>query len=402
MKTATDFRRALGEPDERFRYVVRQTLMDLECEEETPVKKKISLGLLLAVVMVLLSVGAYAASQWGILAFADKYGQAADPDQLITQTHQEVQRMLIPHGHNNLFSTSDLLNITVEEILYDDGFLYAALLIEPKQEKTLVIADELQKIHKETESWYLSYEGRIPDINAPGSMKYLAGGNPEVAEKSVKEYAQEHGFEQVVRFSLHHFIQHADYELMENGSLRMIAQMEYHHQAKENHPDEIMSVTLPTSTLQYTENGQLPDASAQEHLDIQITGPIYTDSRSKHSLPQDAHDIAGYRGYIQSVSVTPLSETMASVILQIDQQKRHYGVDQMAGPVVVILGENGEELFTYHLYTELDSMDFLAGDVVRHNILMPREGLREDAITIRLQSWRNHTIIYDEYTYTLQ
>lgn len=74
----------------------------------------------------------------------------------------------------------------------------------------------------------------------------------------------------------------------------------------------------------------------------------------------------------------------------------------MAGPVVVILGENGEELFTYHLYTELDSMEFLAGDVVRHNILMPREGLKEDSITIRLQSWRNHTIIYDEYTYTLQ
>lgn len=402
MKTAADFRHAMGEGDERFRYIVRQTLMDLEREEETPVKKKMSLGLVLAVVLVLLSAGAYAASQWGILAFADQYGQAANPDRLITETHQEVRRMLVPHGHNNLFNTSELLNITVEELLYDDGWLYAALLIEPKQEKTLVIADELQKMHDEAGTWYLSYEGKIPDINAPGCMNLFAKGNPEVTGKSVKEYAREHGFEKVVRFSLHHLIRHADYELLENGSLRMIAQMEYNYQAKENHPDEIMYAVIPSSVLQYTENGQLPDASAQEHLDIQIAGPLHTDSRSKNSIPQDAHDIAGYRGYIQSVSVTPLSETMASVIIQIDQEKRHYGVDQMAGPVVVILGENGEELFSYHLYTELDSMEFLAGDVVRHNILMPREGLREDAITIRLQSARNHTIIYDEYTYTLQ
>ena len=44
----------------------------------------------------------------------------------------------------------------------------------------------------------------------------------------------------------------------------------------------------------------------------------------------------------------------------------------------------------------------LTGDRMQHNIVMPRAGLQEDRITIRLESWRNRTVVYDEYTYTLE
>ena len=81
---------------------------------------------------------------------------------------------------------------------------------------------------------------------------------------------------------------------------------------------------------------------------------------------------------------------------------RHYGVTQMAGPVVLILNEKGEVLHEEHLYTKIENMETLVGGRIQHNIVIPSEGLAENKITIRLQSWRNHNTIYDEYTYTLK
>ena len=90
MKTAEDFRNSFGKPDEGFRCCIRQTLTELQCEEELPVKKKMSWGLVLAVVIIVLTAGAFAASQFGIIDFARKYGEPVDESRIITQVDQSI------------------------------------------------------------------------------------------------------------------------------------------------------------------------------------------------------------------------------------------------------------------------------------------------------------------------
>lgn len=400
MKTAEDFRRSIGAADAAFDCMIRQTLMDLQCKEEKPMKKKMSLGLVMVMVAMLLTVGALAAGQWGILNFAEKHGEKADPARLVTEIDQGMYK-----AENTYLRVgeSGLVEAELEEILYEDGWLYAALLVSPRQEKTMVIGTDMQEVNEQTGQRYLSVMGQLQDLNEPGSMQGYVVGRELDPQMSVKEYADSMGFEHVVRVSLGTFIKHADYELLADGSLRMIVQMEYNYTYKENYPEQMLQAWIPMNAVQYTEDGTIPeDMDAHEFMEIQGVGPIVKDARSKYSIPEDAHQIEGYRGYIESVTVTPISETEASVLILLDTQKHHYGVTQMAGPVVVILDEKGEPLFEYELYRDIQSMDTLTGDRVQHNIVMPRDGLQEDRITIRLQSWRNHTIIYDEYTYTLE
>ena len=398
MKTAEQFKHSIGKADEAFVHGIRQTLAELECKEEKPVKKKISMGLVLAAAIMLLTVTAVAAGQWGILDFIKEHGQAADPERLVTEMDQETYKVENTYARPG---ESELVDVALEEILYEDGWLYAAMLVIPKQENTLVIADEMQTKEVNGER-YLSAMGTIRDIHEPGSMKLFAGNEDVDAAQSVKEYADSKGFDRVVRVALGMFIENADYELLEDGSLRMIVQMEYNYNFKENHPKFMVRAWIPLQVITFDEEGKLGDVYACEQLDVQAVGPMVLDGRTKASIPEDAHQIEGYRGYIEGVYVTPISDTETSVILRLDQQKRHYGVTQMSGPVVVILNEKGEVLHEEHLYTKIENMELLTGDRIKHNIVLPSAGLAEDKITIRLQSWRNYNIIYDEYTYTLK
>lgn len=400
MKKAEEFRKAFGETEGSFRYCVRQTLDGLMQKEEEPVKKKISVSLVLVMVLVLLgAVGAFAATQSGLLDFARRHGEQLDSDRLVTQMDQGVYK--VKNTYLNA-GKSELVDVKLEELLYENGWLFATMKVTPKQAKTMVIADEMQELSTQTGEMYLNALGKIRDINEPGSMERFAGNNDVDARQSVKEYADSMGFEHVVRVATGTFIKHAEYQLLADGSLRMIVQMEYNYNQKENYPKSMVEAWISLQVLQYDENGKLPDVYGCEYLEVQAIGPLVVDACTKTSVPEDAHQINGYRGYIESVSVTPVDEDRVSIILQLDQQKKHYGIMQMSGPVVVILDESGNELYEYCLYTEIDSMQFLTGDRVRHNIVMPVSGLAEDKITIRLQSSRNHTIVYDTYTYTLK
>lgn len=125
MKTAEDFRRELGEAEESFARCVRQTLMDCECEEEKPVKKKISMGLVLAAAIMLLTAGALAAGAWGIISFLEGQGKTAAEDQLL-----ELQA--VTYGEN-------MVRINIEEGFYESGQLYLAVTAKPLIANTLVV-----------------------------------------------------------------------------------------------------------------------------------------------------------------------------------------------------------------------------------------------------------------------
>ena len=102
---------------------------------------------------------------------------------------------------------------------------------------------------------YLSAMGTIRDIHEPGSMKLFAGNEGVDAAQSVKEYAVSKGFDRVVRVALGTFIKNADYELLEDGSLRMIVQMEYNYNFKENHPKFMVRAWIPLQVIAFDEEG---------------------------------------------------------------------------------------------------------------------------------------------------
>ena len=230
MKKAEEFRKAFGETEGSFRYCVRQTLDGLMQKEEETVKKKISVSLVLVMVLVLLgAVGAFAATQSGLLDFARQHGEQLDSDRLVTQMDQGVYK--VKNTYLNA-GKSELVDVKLEELLYENGWLFAAMKVTPKQAKTMVIADEMQELSTQTGEVYLNALGKIRDINEPGSMERFAGDNDVDARQSVKEYADSMGFEHVVRVATGTFIKHAEYQLLEDGSLRMIVQMESPYRRK--------------------------------------------------------------------------------------------------------------------------------------------------------------------------
>ena len=363
-------------------------------------------GMAAAVLLMVFLLGgivALAAERLGILSFAKERGEAVTPDHLITQeqlAHMTEYRLSAPYLKEG---TSQFVQFEPEEMLYEDGWLYMTMTVKPKQENTMIFADELQRYDEQRREMGLSITGNIQDINQPGTMKAFAEKLGISPEMSVKEYAESKGFDQVLRLAVSSFVKHTDYELMEDGSLRMIVQAAYSPYFPPNYPKELYDVWVPLQVVAFGADGLLPaEDKFFEHIELHVSGPFMVDSRSRVSIPEDEHDIEGYRGRIESVRVTPISDDTAAVIIQMDEEKRAYGETVMSGPVVVILDKNGEVLKEATLYRNIDDMRTLADGRVIHNILVPWDRLPEEKITIRLHSWNNHNIVYDEYTYTLQ
>lgn len=411
MKTAEDFRRSIGCADDAFAQGVRRTLDEMMREEDKPVKKKMSLGLALALIITLVTVTALAASRWGILDFARQHGEEADPTRLVTVTDQDVYKLQtidkqavrgVGQAVEWVRGGSELVEVELEELLYDDGWLYAAMLVKPLEEGCMVIGDEMQSEPDITDACYLSPRFGLQDITQPGSMARYADAAGVDPALSVREYADSLGFDKVVRLSLCMLIRHADYELLPDGSMRMLVQMEYNHTPRGEFPDQIMHAFIPLMVTEYGADGLLAAPEEAESLELEIRSVIRRDSRSRVSIPEDAHQIEGYRGFVEQVIVTPMEDGRVSVVLQLDQQSRHFGVMQMSGPVVVILDADGRELHREELYRSIDKMQHFVDGRVMHNIVMPGDETAMDSITIRLVSWRNETIVYDEHTYTLR
>lgn len=409
MKRAEDFKKSFGEPDESFRYCVRQTLITLEREEEKPVKKKMSVGLVLVLAIMIITVTAIAAEQWGILNFAREHGEELDPQRLVTDVEQYVYKLervsigeLGVTNYKQVPDGSELVDISVDELLIDEGWLYFTMMIRPKQEKTMVVADTMQEIDEQSGRVQLNYLGRCRDLNEPGSMKYFLSETDENAALSVKEYTNSKGFERVVRVAVGSVVKHWDCSMMEDGSLRMIVQMEMMNYCDENSVVPLMKAHIPLVIVSYGEDGLIPkDADVYENVNVWAVGNLLTHPGTKTSKPEDAHDIVGYRGKIMSVFVTPVSDDQMSVIIQTDREITAYGLTAMTGPAYVILDENGEVLYELENY-RAEGINYVEGDIQQERFLVPREGLSEDKITIRLQNRRNYNIIYDEYTYTLE
>ena len=120
MKTADDFRCALGEGDEGFHRRVQATLAALP-EEEPVVKRKMSVGLAIAFALLMMTmVAAVAANWWGI-------GDFLKNDNIEGMT-QEL----------GVTAETEHATFTVTEHIYDGRGLYMVVAVRPKKANILL------------------------------------------------------------------------------------------------------------------------------------------------------------------------------------------------------------------------------------------------------------------------
>lgn len=385
MKNAEEFRRELGEVDESFERCVRQTLMDLEREEEKPVKKKISLGLVLALAVMLLTVTAMAAGQWGIMSFLEEQGVTQEDGVLLTEIPRQVSRSDGP------------VKVTIEEALCDGERLYLAVMAKPMKEKTLVVP----------------YVGNIADKGTMGVMNNLAYD----MELSVQEYAQEQGYdhvvtlyvmEQLVRTTANQSedkftgLEYAFYDHMEDGTLRMILQYGYDVDEDYIYPERMDMVSLSFVPWEHSAANQWQRThNSSKGVNVVADLEFYTSKETRRSVVEDAHDIVGYRGAIEYVAFTSYDDQEAGVSILMDMTKLDSDKYWMTGPEYVLVDDAGNRLCSVKLSYGYDVVSESGNPQLYHGTI-PVEYMPEDKVTIRLENENNYNIVYDEYTYTLE
>ncbi len=383
MKTAEEFRMALGETEESFRRCVRQTLTELEREEEKPVKK-MGMSLVLAAAILLLTMTAFAASQWGILTFMGEQGETPLAENLVTELPPQASR------------DSELVSFRIQEALCDGNRLYLAITARPKAEKSLVVPYVL-------------------NIHEAGSMAVMENPDYDPA-LSVQDYAVANGYDHVITLYLYQQIlssspackdmitglEHASYDHLEDGTLRMILQYSYDIDEDFGYPERMDFVSMDVIARQYSADQQWsPEAAVNDRFAVQADLLLYVSGETRRSIPTDAHDIVGYRGAIEYVSLTPYDDEQVAISIMMDMEKLDSDQLWMNGPCYVLLDGAGNRLcevdlsFSYAVFSG-------AGEPRLSHGFIPAQFMQHEKLTLRLENWNNSSIVYDEYTYTLK
>lgn len=419
MKTAEDFRNDFGNTEESFRACVRQTLTALECKEEKPVKKKINMGLVLALAVLLLTGTAVADEQWGILSFLQSRGKNATEDQLLN-LYEPVH--YYPDGtvaEPISYGEYDLVDAVITEALHEDGTLYLAVTLTPLKEKTLVLPMPDPDMGKKPT--YTNYD-KLRTMNLGSLTMGEVMQDAAYGDVSVLDYAKANGFDYVVL--MHNFyinlnssqahwsqdqfdgLQHAEYNLQKNGTLRFILEIGYRPNLAFADADrkDWASVGVQVWSYDVTADGKWlwgNDTSASAYFTLH-DGREYL-----RSIPEDAHDIVGYIGAVESIMIAPYDEEHMGITVTVNE--RDYVMKEestwMSGPDWVIMDAAGNRLCKVDGAPICDLSTLTDEEGNKYSIfhgLFPVEYMPKDnKITLRAENRKNYNIIYDEYTYTL-
>ncbi len=396
MKTAEDFRRDLGETEESFRLCVHQTLSMLECKEDEPVKRKFSMGLILVLAVTMLSVTAIADSQWGILSFLRSQGKSATEDLLLPVDSQH------PYSRGDY----DIVDAVITEALYDDGALYLSVTLTPVHQNALVLPMPVPNPDQANKN--------LNNMSMRAAMQ-----NDAYKDVSVLDYAKAHGFEHVVmmeactvsmsstqaHWSNDQFdgIQHVEYNFQEDGTLQFILQVGYHPTLAFAEPrKESAGVSMRVYAYDVRGNGKWKyHGSETAHTSLTLK----EDWTCLRSLPEDAHDIAGYVGAVEFISIEPYDDERMAITIQMNMRDARDEDTWMTGPAWVIMDAEGNRL------CEVDTRTFMglttAADEHGNRYsydhgLFPAEYMPADGqLILRAENRKNYNIAYDEHVYTL-
>lgn len=356
-------------------------------------KKRISLGLVLAMVLLLTAAGAMAAGSFGILDYFEQQGKKPTEEML------ELHDQAIVHYDNE----KSLVTMAVEEGLYEEDVLYLAVTVKPIEENTLVVP-----CPEETKTY------RTDEITMNNAMNT----NTYAKNMTVLDYAKEKGFEHVVLYGtpsvymssvsgLHGENRKAAEvacALQEDGSLCMILQT--HFVSDED------AILIPDQTQQLIVSADTYKSDVKDEgawlwgigSIVTVNFDRFKTASTRRSLETDAHDIVGYRGFIDGISITPY-EDYAAVIIKLDKTQPETDQTWMSGPYWAVLDEEGNRLcyvdmkishFTYDSQLTRPSKEICYGTLP---LACVPEG---NAFTLQAENWNNYNIVYDKYTYTLE
>lgn len=397
MKTEEDFRNSIGQADEVFARCISQRLMELNAEEDKPMKKKISLSLVIAMGVMLLTVTALAASRWGVLDFAERQGTDLTETELLTLSPR--------YGTEN----SDLLDMSIQEAACQDGKLYAAVICKPKRASTLVIPQP-----KEITRHNISAMAMNSAMNTTAYADDL----------TVMDYAKTQGFQRVVTMKFdsnllkvysnnmtgrgkYSGLEITELDHLEDGTLRMLIQGSYQPGDDLLYPESVEYISINTFNLEYLVDGDGEASWAeQEYTGFMAGFQLYASDKTRTSIPADAHDIVGFRGAIEYVSVTPYGNGLATISLMIDLTDLKKDDEWMSHfPAIQVLDENGNVLCE----TSLSGIEpIFQGREVKQSAelylaTIPAEFAPiGDTFTLRIQNPDNASRVYDQYTYTMK
>lgn len=418
MKTAEDFRRDYGETEESFRACVRQTLTALECKEEKPVKKKINMGLVLALAVMLLTGTAIAEEHWGILSFLRSRGQTATEDQLLS-LYDPVY--YYPDGTvaEKWRPDNALVEAEMTEALYEDGKLYMAVTLKPLKEKTLVVPVDDPQMGKRYK--YRNYIGEN-DQNLAAIKMQAALNDPAYGDVSVLDYAKANGFETVV--IMHDFaisidstqstwsrdkfngLQHVAYHLLPDGTLQFILETDYRPNLAFADFERQDWAGVTVSVWGFDVTGEVDLTNIQS---VSASGrfQLREDRERWYSIPEDAHDIVGYIGAVESVMIAPYDEDRMAITVTVNERDYVTKAEDtwMSGPAWVIMDAAGNRLCTVDDVTFYDLRTLADEEGNRYYYyhgLFPADCMPEgNQLILRAENRNNYNIVYDEYTYTL-
>lgn len=409
MRTAEDFLRDFGKTEESFRTCVRQTLTALECREDKPVKKKINMGLVLAAVIVLLTGTAIAEEQWGILSFLHSRGKAATEEQLLSL-------FLPPTLQGMEHNEHDLVDAVVTEALYEDGKLYLAVNLTPLKENTLVAPMPGVNASRLGIEWGTTDLDRMKlyQLSMQEALR-----DPAYGDVSVLDYAKANGFDQVVlmdAYSVNLYnnqgiwlkdvfggVQHTEFNLLADGTLQLILEVGYQPDMTFlNERLDTASVNVSVWAFDVLRDGEpLHGTGTSAHASF-----VLPDDRARLvSIPEDAHDIVGYIGEVDFISIAPYDDTQMVITVQLNLRDDATEDTWMSGPAWVVMDADGNRLCTVdiHGFTGLRTSTDQDGN--RYDItrgIFPADCMPEgNQIILRAENWNNYNIVYDEYTYTL-
>ena len=362
------FLESIGGADEAFAGHVRRTLAELRQKEEKPVKKKISVGLVMATAILLLGSAALAMSMWGISDRLAETGRELKPYQLIRDVPQRV-------------TENEVMDLIVEEALCDSDMFYMTLCFTPKQPDTLIVPF-------------------VPDITQPGTAALM--NNPEIDPAlTLADYAQQFGFSQVVSFSplsghpLAGEAAIARCEHLPDGSLRVLMEGPAAPQTQ-TYPGMLVPVRWNVIAYAYPSSGLAVEA-AQHELTLSVDIPMRVNDLGRRSTATDAHAIAHAQGYVQWIAVERTEQGYAYFNMLVDGLASAGEEGSMYMPYAQLIAEDGTVLHTLNCTrTMLASTN---GEQYRCGL--PSEYAEMSRMTIRLLDASTGQV-YDEYTYTME
>lgn len=190
-------------------YLAQRVLNAAHEKGEVRVKKKLSVGFIVTIVLLavtLCSVAIAAANRWGMLDFVDRYAT----EHYIPQDAQEYVNTDVALMEN------EWVTVTVRELYYDGRISRVTLDVTPKNKNTLIVGSEVFM--------------EDPFVNLTNN--YVQDGENDM--RSVYQVIQDENYEQVFAASV--FMKGAvddmvmgtgDFMLGEDGTLTIYSQEEY-------------------------------------------------------------------------------------------------------------------------------------------------------------------------------